>query len=316
MKFLIKAIHSTVQHEGGSQVFGTGESPFVNVTEDLLAIPISKDKVKFTTGLSEQDILSNNALTDEEKQVFVKVAESAREKVKNAYGEHAIDPTNETFWADNRAALRITNTTFSNVYDDENVEDLIFRMQVIGGGFGSIAPTLEIAERTGKKFYLTGEDEFTEKNYEEDYGVKRKAVAALDTLLEQKGIDALLYLTWNTIDSNNGFTKNTSKLVFEKTLMEFIEGKHVKTGKKDCAKKFYDNFVEWKNNKEGVIGKAIVKAAYHFGELYLDDGKFKTAKRMTMLGSNLDESLKILLKPEHTNEFIDIKKAVEEKLNN
>ena len=316
MKFLIKALHSPIQYEGSNIVYGTGESPFINSTEDLLPIPIAKDKVRFVTGLSEQDILANNSLTDEEKTVYIKVAETAREKVLKAYGEDALDFTNTTFWSGSRVTLRITNTIFSNVFDDENVEDLIFKMQVIGGGYSSIAPTLEIAERTGKKFYLTGEDEFTEKNYEEEFGVKRKAIAALDTLLEQKGIDALLYLTWNTLESNSGFTKNTSKQVFEKTLMEFIEGKHVKTGKKDCAKKFYDTFVEWKNNKEGVIGKAIINAAYFFGFIYLDDGKFKTTKRMTQLGSTLEESLKILMKPEHQNEFLDIKKDVDDKLNN
>lgn len=316
MKFLIKALHSPVNYEGGSQVYGSGESPFIDNTEDLLAIPVTKDKVKFVTGLTEQDILSNNGLTDDEKKVYVKVAESAKEKVLRVYGENAVDSTNETFWSGPRVTLKITNSIFSNVFDDENVEDLIFKMQVIAGGYSSIAPTLEIAERTGKKFYLTGEDEFTEKNYKEEFGVKRKAIAALDEILEQKGIDALLYLTWNTLDKNNGFTKNTSKQVFETALMEFIEGKHVKSGKKDCAKRFYDNYVEWKNNKDGVIAKAIVNAAYHFGELYFDDGKFKTSKRMTMLGSTLEESLKILMKPEHQNEFIDIKKTVEEKLNN
>lgn len=98
--------------------------------------------------------------------------------------------------------------------------------------------------------------------------------------------------------------------------MEFIEGKHVKHGKKDCAKQFYDNYVEWKNNKEGVIAKAIFNAAYHFGIIYLDEGKFKTAKRLTQLGSTIEESLKILMKAEHSNEFIEIRKAVEEKLNN
>ena len=316
MKFLIKALHSPARFEAGNVVYGTGESPFINNSEDLVAIPISKDKVRFVTGLSEQDIKNNTSLLEEEKAVYIKVAEAAREKVRQAFGEDALDFTNETFWGGHRASLTITNTTFSNVFDDENVEDLIFRMQVIGGGYSSVAPSLEIAERTGRKFYLTGEDEFTEKNYEEEFGIKRKAIAALDTILEQKGIDALLYLTWNTIESNNGFTKNTSKAVFEKALMEFIEGKHVRVGKKDCAKKFYDNYVEWKNNKDGVIAKAIVNAAYHFGELYLNEGKFKTSRRLTILGSTLEESLKVLMKPEHQNEFIDIKKAVEEKLNN
>lgn len=316
MKFLIKALHSPVQYEGNSVIYGSGASPFVHSTENLFADPISKDKIRFRTGLDEQDILSNNMLLDDEKKVYIKVAENAKERIVKVYGQDAIDPTNETFWTGQRTILRITNSIFSNVFDDDNIEDLIFRMQIIGGGYASIAPTLEIAERTGRKFYLTGEDEFIEKNYTEEFGVKRKAIAALDTLLEQKGIDALLYLTWNTIESNKGFTKNTSKPVFEKALMEFIEGKHVKVGKKECAKKFYDNYVEWKNNKETIIARAIINAAYHFGDIYLDEGKFKTSRRITQLGSTLEESLKILMKPEHQNELIDIKKSVEDKLNN
>ena len=316
MKFLVKATHAPIQYEGGDVVYGTGPSPFINNEEDLYAIPISEGKVKFITGLDEQDVLSNIVLTDDEKTVFKQLVEKAREKVEKTYGKEALDFTNRTFWNNQRTALKITNAIFSNVFDDENIEDLIFRMNVIGGGYTTIAPTLEIAERTGKKFYLTGEDEFTEKNYEEEYGAKRKAIAALDELLETKGTDALLYLTWNTTDKNNGFTKNTSKQVFEKTLMEFIEGKHVKSGKKECAKQFYNNYIEWKNNKEGVIAKAVFNAARHFGIIYMDEGTFKTSKKLTQLSSNPEDSLKILMKAEHQNEFIEIKKAVDEKLNN
>lgn len=316
MKFLIKSTHTQPQFEAGALVYGTGQSPFINSVEDLFGVPVSKDKVKFITGLDPQDIKSNMSLTDDEKVVYLKLIEPAREKIKNSYGEDALDFTNQTFWNPQRTTLKITNTIFSNIFDDDNVEDLIFKMEVIGGGYSTIAPTLEIAERTGKKFYLTGEDEFTEKTYEEEYGAKRKAIAALNELLESKGIDALLYLTWNTLNINNGFTKNTSKQVFEKTLMEFIEGKHVKYGKKDCAKQFYDNYIEWKNNKEASIAKAVVNAAYHFGMLYLDEGKFKTSKRLTTLGSTLEESLKMLMRAENNNEFIEIKKSVDDKLNN
>lgn len=316
MKFLIKSTQTQAQFEGGSQIYGTGPTPFIDNSEGLEAVPISLDKVRYITGLNEQDIKANTLLTDDEKKVYIGVVEGAIEKVKKAYGEAALDPTNPIFWSGPRVTLKINNNTFSNVFDDDNVEDLIFKMQVIAGGYSLIAPTLEIAERSGKKFYLTSEDDFIENNYEEEYGVKRKAIAALNELLEGKGIDTLLYLTWNTVDSNNGFTKNTSKQVFEKVLMEFIEGKHVKSGKKECAKKFYDNYVEWKNNKEATIGKAVIKAAYHFGMLYQDEGKFKTSKRMTILGSTLEESLKILNKPEHQNEFIELRKSVEEKLNN
>ena len=113
MKFLIKALHSPISYEGGNQVYGSGESPFIDNTEDLLAIPITKDKVKFVTGLTEQDILSNNSLTDDEKKVYVKVAESAKEKILKIYGENAVDSTNETFWSGPRVTLKITNSIFS-----------------------------------------------------------------------------------------------------------------------------------------------------------------------------------------------------------
>lgn len=316
MKFSIKSTYPPEQMQGGATVYGTGPTPFISSSEDLHNILVGKDKIKFKTGLDEEDILSNRDLTDDEKMVYKDLVPEARKRVEKSFGKDALDFTNQSFWNPERTTLKITNTTFSNVFDDENVDDLIFRMSVIAGGYSTIAPTLEIAERTGKKFYLTGEEEFLEKNYEEEYGMKRKAIGALNDLLELKGIDALLYLTWNTVDSNNGFTKNTSKQVFEKTLMEFIEGKHVKYDKKDCAKKFYNNYIEWKNNKEAVIAKAIFNAAYHFGIIYLDEGTFKTSKRLTQLGSNISDSIKILMKPEHTNEFIEIKKEVDEKLNN
>ena len=314
MKFLVKSLSSPVQYEGGAQVYGTGPTPFINNSEDLLAIPVGKDKVRFVTGLNENDIKSNILLTDEEKEAYLKLVAPAREKVREAFGEDALDFSNTTVWGGARANLKVDNNLFSSVFDEANVEDLIFRMQVIGGGYSLVAPTLDIAERTGKKFYLTDEDEFAEKGYEEEYGDKRKAIAALDEILEGKNLDALLYLTWNTIEGNHGFTRNTKKAVFEKALMDFIEGKAVKTGKKDCAKRFLKNYAQWKTDKEGVIAKAIMSAAVHFGEIYKDEGKFKTTNRMTTLGSTLEESLSLLMKAEHTNEFIEIKKVVEDKL--
>lgn len=316
MKFLIKATHNPVIYEGSNIVYGTGESPFIANTEDLACIQIGEDKVRFITGLSVENINSNISLLPEEKKIYGELCEKARERVVAAYGVEALDSTNQYFWNGARTTLTLTNTSFSDIYDDtESVDDLIFRMQIIGGGYSSIAPTLEIAERTGKKFYLTDEEEFAEKNLEEEFGHKRKAMAALDKLLDQAGIDPLMYITWLTVDNNNGLTRNTPKGVYETILMQFIEGKHVKYGKKDCAKIFYDNYMKWKSNKENVIATATVAAAYHFGMIYLDEGSYKTSKRLTTLGSTLEEALATLMLPSHTNEFIDIKKSVDEKLN-
>jgi len=193
---------------------------------------------------------------------------------------------------------------------------LLLYYGIIGGGFAGIAPTQDIAERNmGIRFYMTDESTFATQNYQEEFGVKRKAIGALDKLLSSKGKDPLLYITYMTLPEGKGFTKNTSADVLEKALMEYIEGKTTKTGKKNAAQSFYDNYKLFEADKETFIGKALLSAAIHFQIVYQKDGKLWTSLNNTMLGSKLDDSYKALMKPENQKEFDDIRKIVEEKLN-
>lgn len=318
MKFLIKRRENAAEYDGTGIKWGTGETPFVDHEERMNDRKFGS-KIKFHTGLKPINIETNKQLTKEEKDFYKEKLETAMPTLQEYFPElkDENNDTDDVFWNNERTTLRISNSTFSSVFDTEqDPETALLYFGILGGGFGGIAPSLEIAERgMGIKYYLTAEDDFAEKKYEEEFGIKRKAIGALDRLLEEKGIDALLYITYLTIPQNKGFTKNTSKGVIEKVLMEFIEGKFSKTGKKLAAQTFYDNYKLWKGDKEAFIGKAIISAAHHYQFIYFKDGKFITSLNSTVLGSRIEDSYKLLMKPENQTEFDEIRNMVNEELN-
>jgi len=314
MKFLIKLIQNPVEYKGDAIVWGTGETPFID-HRDSMDSRMVNGKVKFRTGLHPADIDKNKAITSEERGIFKTKLETTLPFIVEAYPE-ALDDTDDTFWNHDRTTMLIANSTFSNVFDtEENVEHALLYLAINAGSFGSISPTEELARRIGNRFYLTNEEDFVEKEYEEEFGIKRKAIAALSDLIDRKGIDPLLYITYLTVPNSKGYTKNTAKGIFEKTLMEFIENKNTKMGKKNASQLFYDNYMLFKNDKDSFIGQGILKAADHYGIIFFKDGKFITSINNTILESRIPESYKTMMKPDNQNEFDEIRKAVEEKLN-
>lgn len=321
MKFLIKGIDNPIEYDGNAVKWGTGETPFVDYSIEMHGRKTANNKIKFRTGLNKVDILSNKELTDDEKNIYLEKLDTFLPKILKAFPELKIKDSedvaddDEVFWNTDRNTLRIKNSTFSDVFDtDANSEDLLLYFAIVGGSFANISPTLDIAERNGNSYYLTDENEFTEKIYEEEYGDKRKAIAALDSLLESKGIDPLLYISYLTVPENKGFTRNTSKAVFEKALMEYIEGKNTKTAKKEAAKNFIKHYKLFKADKEAFIGKAILSAAHHYQLIYEKDKKYITSVNGTVLGTTLETSYSILMKPENAEEFQTIRDKVNEKL--
>lgn len=318
MKFLIKRRENVPEFDGTGIKWGTGETPFVDHEERMNDRKFGS-KIKFHTGLKAIHIETNRQLTKEEREVYKEKLETAIPLLQEHFPElkDENNDVDEVFWNNERTTLKINNSTFSSVFDtDQDPENALLYYGILGGAFGGIAPSLEIAERgMGIKYYLTAEDDFAEKKYEEEFGIKRKAIGALDRLLEEKGIDPLLYITYATIPQGKGFTRNTSKAVFEKLLMEFIEGKFNKTGKKLAAQTFYDNYKLWKADKETFVAKAILSAAHHYQYIYFKDGKFITSINNTVLGSRIEDSYKMLMKPENQTEFDEIRKLVNEELN-
>lgn len=319
MKFLIKTTYAEPEYISGAQAWGTGESPNFSLIEPLRdeIIDLEKNIIKFRTGFHDNDIISNQQLSVEEREIYLKKATELREKIKEAYPESESN-TNRAFWNEDRAKILLSNQTVSNVHDtEEDIEDAILFLNIIAGGFPSVSPNLEIAQRVGNKFYVTSEDEFVQKAYNEEYGSKRKAIGALNDFLEAKSNESLMWISYLLDDSVKGFTRQTSKETFEKTLMDFVEGKLSKTNKKGAAKKFMDLALLWKTDRETLIGKAVISAAINLNIIQKpksNEGKLVNMLSGTELGSTQEQAYTKLMKGEYQIEFKELKDKVNKEL--
>ncbi len=313
MKFLIQWNYKREAYKNGLPVYGTGNDYHKVEIDTLSEQAVAKDKIKTITGLTEDDLRNSPVLTPEEKEIYIKGLKKVQEKISKAFSADALDNYNDYFWKTHRT-FKINNDALNSIYDDEDPNHLILKYNILSGSFSSIAPSLEAALRTGRPFYMIEQGEADQQSYKNKIHFKLKANGALSQLEESGSIDALLYLSWVTLDQTQGFTRNTSKEVFLETLSEYIDGQLVKKDKKKCAENFYNNFLRWTNDKENLITEAIFKAGVHFGLIIHDKGKYITKSRNTILGSDEKESIDILLDAKNISELKELKKTVEDKL--
>lgn len=317
MKFSIKSTYAQPEFIGEARIWGSGQSPYVNLNDQLSQTMVDSIKgiIRFKTGLDIKDIDSNQHLNKEEKEIYKETAKKLIEVILSTYPE-ASDNTNQSFWNSDRSLLKLDNFTESIVYDTDEPEGAILYLNIIAGGFPSVSPTLEIAQRNQNKFYLTSPEEFIKKVTQETYGDKRKAMAALNDLLENKGKEALVYISYLLTGKSKGWTMSTSEAKLEQEIMDFIEGKHSDINKKGAAKEFYNLYLQYKIDKDQVIGKAIIEAGKFFGTLQFPKGSKKLTNMITgtELGSNTEQAYKKLMKAENQKEFKELADIVKEKL--
>lgn len=314
MRFLIKKNHKKEVTRKGTTVYGTGEE-YHSVYEDSISEKrISPTKIKRTTGLTMHDLKSSPVLFDDLKEAYIKNLESVRERIKEVYGEEALDDSNDTFWRE-KGSVTINNETLTTIFDDENdIDALIFRYNVAGGGFSDIAPSLDCAAVSGRKYYLIEQEEYNHETFEDSVASKLKANAELNNLYTKGSFDALLYISWVCLNDTQGFTRNSSKEVIVSTLSDFIDGKLVNKDKKKCADKFLSLVTAWKNDKETLITEAVFEAAINYGLILMIEGKYTTKARTTVLGSNKQKAIKNLLEAKNIDELKELKQEVDLKL--
>lgn len=314
MKFMIKAKSSLEAFAGDSVLHMTGESPYFVEIDEIFTERISDTKVKYRI-VSEENIKLNKALSKDDIDAYLEALPKVLEKIKAAYGEDALDETNSIFWAkSNRNELRITTDLVKTVFDTDNIDDLILFWNIRAGAYSIVAPSYEVSNRTGARFYVASEEENQEMILEKEVGSKRKAIAALDALLEKGSMDALVYITWNVVEDLYGFTRNTPKSQYETQLMSYIEGKLVKKGIKDCAKNFLSIAKKWSSDKESIIIKGIINAAMYYGYISFRDGVYKTSSGL-VVGNTKEQMYDILTKSENFKEFDKVREDTEKALN-
>lgn len=313
MKFLIQKNYKREKAIKGTPIYGTGIE-YHSVYEDTLAAKrLSKDKIRFRTGLTEHDLKSSPVLTQELKEVYLKNLEADTKKIVDVYGEEALDNTNEVFWTD-KGKIKITTDTFMTVFNDEDIDTLIMKYNIAAGGYSDIAPSLECAGVSGKKYYMVEQEEYNTENFEADINLKLKANSLLNALYEKGSFDGLLYLSWVVLGETQGFTRNNSKEVIVQALSDYIDGKLVNKDKKLCAKNFIEFAEMWKHDKDGLIAIALFNVAVYHGLIYMVDGKYTTKYRTTQLGGNKKLAIKTLMDVKNIDELKEIKEEVDKKL--
>ncbi len=317
MIYYIKTLQGEADHLKGAQVWLTGESPSMELNTTLFSDIVDENKVRYRTGLVLDDIESNYQFkNDEDKKLFMEAAEPLIEKVLKKYPT-AKESTNSHFWNPTRTELKLNSFTLDRVYDTNDIEGAILYLNILGGGYPSISPTLELAHQNFNRFYVTTSEDYTHKVSQEKFGFKRKAIAGLDELLDKSGVDGLVWISYLTDHVNRGYGFNTSKETFEQIFMDYIEGNMSKVDKKRASEDFYKLTDLWKKDKDQLIGKAVVSAAVYHGILYKPKGagtKYINSITLSELGTNQEQVYLKLIKPEYQQEYKDIFDAVKAKL--
>lgn len=328
MKFQIKSVAGKPKKEGDVFIRYEGISEPFRHSDSMgcSRIGVDKDgsaKLKFRTGLDEDQIDFYGWFNKEEKEQFREFLKNNRDLiVRNFGGEDVIDSTNKYFWLEDvdRNIFSIDNETLNIIYDTKNIEHCLLYINIIGGAFLElVAPTKEMAEspNTNLRYYVETESNFTDEDVD-DYLTKAEAYSYLTELKDAEG-DSLLFLAWclqSMTKSFGAYSRSSTKLELIKYHAEFIEGKLNKNAKKNTVKEFIDYSKKWKTGgltREGLMVEAYLKAAEYYSYLNTNkDNKYELSSGL-ILGLNIEEACKKIRKPVNAEELQKLRDFVENK---
>lgn len=325
MKFMIKSVAGRPEKEGDTFIRYTGNSePFGRgdemASEKIGVLPDGTPKLRFRTGLEENQIQYMGWFSTEQKEEHKKLLREYRPKIANFFGgNEVIENTNRYFWYEDkeRNRIKVTNDTLDKVFDMKNIPHALFYFNVMGGAFLEvIAPTKQMAEEKGIQHYLVIDTDFQD-DVVDDYVTKANAYSLL-TELDRDGGDALLFLGWVLQSNTKGFgayTRSSSKNELLKYHAEFIEGKLSKT-KRNCPKDFITEATRWKEGgllKNKLMMEAYLKAAEYYSYLNTNKENKYQLPSGTVLGNTILEAADTILKPKNVADSDALRNFVEAK---
>lgn len=326
MKFMIKSTAGRPEKEGDTFIRYTGNSePFARgdemAADKIGVLPDNTPKLKFKTGLEENQIRYLGWFSEEQKEAHKKLLKEYRPIIANFFGgDEVIEPTNRYFWFDDkeRNKIKITNETLDRVFDMKNVLHALLYFNVAGGAFLEVvAPTKKMAEDKNIPHYLVIDTDFQD-DVVDDYSSKANAYALLMELDRQSEGDSLLFLAWCLQTGTKAFgayTRSSSKGDLIKYHAEFIEGKLSKT-KRNCPKDFLSYAEKWKEGgliKNQIIMEAYLKAAEYYSYLNTNkDNKYQLPSG-TVIGNTIEEGVANILKPKNSADADALRNYVEAK---
>lgn len=278
---------------------------FPNFTRrfDPATRPSAGGKVRYITGLDP------NEYPESEKSEML----AAKKELEEYFGADNLDPSNQEFWESKH--LTITKkTTFLNLKDNE---DKLKYFMIKGGSFKEVASNYEAATSGAVpyRWYLIDATEFADIGVQDDRKIN-KAIAALESIDEDKRFDDLFLVHKVLVTSDRGTTMRSPRSMLYKDLSDFIHGKLVKTNKKLTPKQFLDVVELLKKDKKALYLTAYVKDGNYFNFLTTaEDNQIKNVQTSTKYGATIDKVVKFLANPINQSELDNIKSLVEKKWN-
>lgn len=325
IKFSIKNVMGKPVMEGGDIVRFTGSTEtFTHATVRECVPTALNDKgeeiLTFNTGMDVDKVDFYGWLNDEEKEIMKKEIEELTPLITKFYGGPLIvKDTNRYFWTTPSVNnLKIVNNTEEIYFDTSKPSAALLYLSIMSGAFMDVvAPTKEWAEKHQLPHYLLLEKDDTFEG--EDEITRSDAHAALGKLRKEESNEALFALAWCLQYDTNAFAGMLRSIPQKELInshIKYIDGKLKVKGvrKRNFPQTFIDYAEKWEKTKtrELVMAEAYVRGGEYFNFLLKRDKKY-TTKDGTVLGNTVAEAVDKLMKADNTEEFEQLRDAVEAK---
>lgn len=278
------------------------------ITEDLTSIDFFGVK-RYMTGLDPEVVKYDTTLDEQSKEEKIAQIEADVKRLERIVGTGMLDATNEKFW--DKVKLHLEKKTTN--LDLTNARTEILFHCIKAGGFYTVAPTLEEAMESGRKFYLIEPVEFVE-NRVSPRKLFNDAIFELQKMERSKAFDDLFYIAKYIMPVERSYTKKTPKSLMYEDLDKFIKGEVLRSrSKSEAPIQFLDAL---KVSKEVMVVTNIVRDGMYYNMLYTNQaGEIKNNETGGVYGTTVESAVKHLLNPAYEHEIDNIKDRVLQKWN-
>lgn len=272
---------------------------------------LSKDSTgRYLTGIDPDSPKIMYIEDDDIKTYKLQQINEVIDRLERIYGKGSLDARNDKFWAQ-------FNLTIKNCKKELNLakpQDEIIYHCIKAGGFAEVAPDYDTARTSNKvyKFYLKKEDEESEAKIKGTMAIneakgKLNAIYHEDPSLQFRIAKVVLPAAKN-------YKPTTSPGLLYQELNDFIEGKTVKSGKRESAKQFLKAV---DTDRETLSINGVVNDAIYYNILTQEkNGYFYNKETDVRVGKNIKEIIEFLKSPINSSELENLTQRVEAKWRN
>jgi hypothetical protein len=272
---------------------------------------ISSDSTgRFITGIDPNAMALRWVEDEDEKQAKVEEIKKIKDRLELTFGEGVLDARNEKFWAN----FELTIKNNRKDLDLRQAKDELVYHAIRAGGFTEVAPDYETAKTSNKlfKFYLKKEEEEAEAKVKHTILVNNAKGKLANVYSEDPSL--MFRVSKVLLASANNFKPTTAPGILFEKLNDFIDGKIVKTNKRDCANQFLNTL---NSDRETLTITGIVNDAIYYSMLVQEkDGHFYNKETEARYGKTIKEIVEFLKNPINSTELENITQRVEKKWRN